>query len=108
MNIMEYKCLSCDYSTNINSNYNKHVKTKKHLDKLSKDVIDNKNINKSQKPAKKYTCNKCSRIFNNRQNVWKHNKICKEKEYYSQDKINELLNNFQEQITDLKNKLIGE
>ena len=31
---MEYQCVICDFSTKLKSNYNRHLKTKKHLNKL--------------------------------------------------------------------------
>ena len=31
---MEYQCEICDFSTKLESNYNRHLKTKKHINKI--------------------------------------------------------------------------
>ena len=45
-----YKCDNCNYSTTIKTHYNKHLKTKKHINKLKE--IDNKIIEKLSNPHK--------------------------------------------------------
>ena len=42
---MEYQCVICDFSTKLKSNYNRHLKTKKHLNKLKNN--NNNGINVS-------------------------------------------------------------
>jgi hypothetical protein len=53
---MEYYCRYCKYKTNIKSNYNKHLQTKKHLDTCKNN---------------KY-CDICNKEFKNIRNLKRH------------------------------------
>jgi hypothetical protein len=57
-------CEKCKYSTTINSNYEKHKNTKKHLDNVG---LDHNSI--------KCECS-CGRMFANRSGLWKHKQKC--------------------------------
>ena len=54
-------CKNCNYSTSDNSNFKKHLKSKKHF----------KNTNKKQE-NKELKCPKCEYTFKHRQSLWKH------------------------------------
>ena len=54
---MKYICKICEYGTNNKSNYNRHLKTKKHK--------NNSEIN----------CG-CGKKYKTRTGLWKHKKIC--------------------------------
>lgn len=59
----ERVCKLCNFTTNKKTNYNNHLKTKKHLNMVS-------GIKKILK------CNFCEKIFDNRNTLWYHNKKC--------------------------------
>ena len=59
-----YSCEKCKYSSNNITNYNLHLKTKKH--------------NSTQDKDKKFVCNVCNKHFAFNQGLWVHNKKCKE------------------------------
>jgi len=73
-------CAFCNYHTKNNSDYTKHLLTKKHL----KNVSSNTTI-----PTKKYKCDNCSKEYSYRQGLYAHRNKCnvvKEKE------MNKILN----------------
>ena len=58
-----FSCKMCDYNTSVNSNYKKHLLSKKHTDAfITNDLI--------------YTCNKCGHKYVTKSGLWKHNKTC--------------------------------
>jgi len=73
----KYYCISCDYSTSRKSNFNDHISSRKHY---LATIPDTNSIN----PAKtsfchhksKYVCNNCSKYYNDRTGLWRHNKKC--------------------------------
>jgi len=64
-------------------------------------TCNNLNINKIS--CKKYNCTFCSRIFNNRNNKWKHEKICKNKTNNEIDNIKNSINEIKKTVDDIKN-----
>jgi hypothetical protein len=107
-------CEKCKYSTTINSNYEKHKNTKKHLDNVG---IDTNSL--------KYECS-CGRLFANRSGLWKHkpkcvstvqsvkndngevleNKVSSDLFLQAINRTNELQEAFLEQNRELQNKLL--
>lgn len=70
-------CEECNYMTHDKSNYNKHFKTNKHLNKRKGALTDENKI---------YKCKGCSKKFNNRTSLWRHNKKCfTDKEFEESD-----------------------
>ena len=71
-------CEICDYNTCHKSHYNKHLASKKHVNKMS---------TKSQKTAPKkcrkvpffFSCENCHKKYKSRQGLWAHKKKCKKK-----------------------------
>ena len=63
-----FECKSCLYVTNRKSNYEGHLKTKKH-EKSSLLVVQN--VVQSS-PIHKFSCKYCSQIFNHRSSIYKH------------------------------------
>jgi hypothetical protein len=61
-------CELCDYTTRRKSNYDKHLETTKH-------ILAESGENKLSKPTN-YECEKCKKIYNSRNGLWKHKKIC--------------------------------
>jgi hypothetical protein len=60
-NKKQYTCKACEYITDIKSNFNKHIKTKLHLENLNH----------------KNACSKCFKLFGNKWNKNRHEKTCK-------------------------------
>lgn len=65
----KYNCETCDYNTNKNSDYIKHLTTKKHTIRTS----DFFSSQKSQQ--KQYGC-MCGRIFKHASSLWNHKQNC--------------------------------
>ena len=67
-------CSICDYNTSRKSSFNKHLLTLKHHELTNV----NEKVAKSCKTNinNKFTCENCSKEYNSRVGLWKHNKIC--------------------------------
>ena len=63
-----FECKSCLYVTNRKSNYDDHLKTKKH-GKSSLTVVQNV---VQISPKSSYSCKYCSQMFNHRSSIYKH------------------------------------
>jgi hypothetical protein len=58
-----FYCEKCDYTTFKNSDFNKHLNTKKHItEKISS--------------TEKNTCNQCFKVYSSASNLWKHKQKC--------------------------------
>jgi hypothetical protein len=73
----KYECINCDYNTSSKKDYNKHLRTLKHI------KINNNNNNsiKSQKIPNKYECIYCSKTYMYQSGLSRHKKICNNKLY---------------------------
>ena len=60
-----YSCNLCNFQCKYQSNYDKHLLTKKHL----------QNVN-GEPREKKYTCSQCNKEYLNYKSLWKHKKHC--------------------------------
>jgi hypothetical protein len=67
----EFYCKKCEYYTKKNSDYVKHLKTKKHNNRINDD---------------KTTCDICNRQYSSASNLWKHKQKCTMKENNSNKK----------------------
>ena len=87
----KYLCIICDYTTSRKSSLYKHFSTVKHSQCANSvatcDTISDANINgkvaKSlkSKQDKIYSCDKCTKIYNSRNGLWKHKQqLCVEEE----------------------------
>jgi uncharacterized C2H2 Zn-finger protein len=65
---VEYKCIKCNYITRNKKDYNRHLKTKKHLRKRDKSIGKQKNV--------EFICNKCNKIYKTHGGLWKHTQKC--------------------------------
>jgi len=73
-----YKCVYCEYSTNIKANFSRHIITR-HRDKIDKSCIvnvQNDNIF-LQKNNNLTTCSKCGKKLSSKNSLNKHIIICK-------------------------------
>lgn len=64
--IEKFICDDCNYVCYDKSNYNRHLKTIKHLNNVNEDVC-----------IKKYNCN-CGKFFSSRQGLSRHKKTCQD------------------------------
>jgi hypothetical protein len=67
----DFYCSNCDFKCWYLSDWNRHVSTRKHLDKHG----GNKMETKSAKIAKFYEC-QCGKKYSTNSGLWKHNKNC--------------------------------
>jgi hypothetical protein len=63
----KFTCNLCDYKTCRRSQYDRHLKTTKHI-----------KLQKSTNGINKYVCKMCDREYKDRSGLWKHNKNCNE------------------------------
>ena len=103
-------CEKCNYSTSRRSQYTRHLSTVKHKN-LENDTNDTKKVPKS---STRFQC-ECGKIYNQKQNLYRHRKICKfnekcnEIEDYEEvdktDKSKELIVKLVEENADIKNMM---
>ena len=60
-----FTCRECNFKCLKRGDYNRHIKTKKHLKIISEGV--------------KYRCKICEKVFLNRSGLWRHKKKCNKK-----------------------------
>ena len=68
----EYVCESCDFRCSKNSNYVKHINTRKHHKNIKGDKVGDKGDR-----FYIYNCDICKKSYNSRNGLWKHKKKCK-------------------------------
>lgn len=98
----EYICKRCGYTSKFKYSLRAHLLKKKEciieLENISREKLVEDLEVKEKKEKSKYVCNKCNKEFVNRQNRWKHDKICNVES--NNDKIKEL----ETKIKDLETK----
>ena len=89
-----FECKSCDFKCSKKSDWNRHLFTAKHLNRINLEQISAKN-------SGIFTCVFCSKEYKYRNSLWYHNKKCKE------PTVAEVFaNNNTQQITELMLKMI--
>lgn len=83
---MKYICDACSYETDIKYAYEKHLTSKKHLDKIDSDDVKNK-----------YCCPYCPNEYSNAGNLSKHKKSCSEKK--------QLVDSYEKEIKEIQSLL---
>lgn len=89
--MIHYSCKKCKYSTNFKQNYNRHLKSKKHMTNAV-------NI-----------CHWCNRSYDTRSGLWKHKQFCEkmnEKCPNNTTVINNVVNNYTNNYTNTNNNQI--
>lgn len=106
-----FTCDMCNYSTKINSNYHKHLRTKKHLINVTnKTIISNnkpesKNDPKNGKKSiqKKFICEECNKGFTTKSHLNRHiNNNCSGKN--NQDHLLDIIQKQNKTIEDMYNQ----
>ena len=85
---INYTCKLCNYVTHRNSNYKRHLLTKRHLALVNKKIIDNSplydadhttylsdDISDEPNPSTQYVC-LCGKNYMSKSGLWKHRKKC--------------------------------
>ena len=67
---MKFSCNPCNYESNDQSNYNRHLKSKAHSE-----IQSTKPKVKSRGISNKVTCDACNKKFASRQGLSRHKKI---------------------------------
>jgi hypothetical protein len=70
-NAENFCCKICDFNTYKNSNFEIHLKTKKHLSNI---LATSSNISATKKMN---VCENCNKSYNDRSGLWRHKKTCK-------------------------------
>lgn len=65
----KYICKICDYNTSYKSNFNRHIKTNRHIGLQNAYMNDQKRLNL-------YICKKCKKEYKHRQSYFRHKKKC--------------------------------
>ena len=63
----KYICEPCKLSTNYKNVYDKHITSKKHIDRTN---------NTPQQSIEKFVCDKCNKSYTTNCGLWKHRKKC--------------------------------
>jgi hypothetical protein len=113
-----YDCKICDYITSRKSNFEKHIHTKKHIDLQMADICYKKVAGVAPNHSSGDLLCNCGKIFQHRQSLFKHRKICayKNEELTKNDLIKQLMvqnqqlifenKEFKELIMDQSNKMM--
>lgn len=90
--MVKYLCNPCNFETDNNTDFKRHLKTKKHL--CNAKVKQPLNVN--AKEEEKYKCRFCETVYKTSSNLTRHKKTCCEK----------IINNFkmEKKLTDATNK----
>jgi len=119
---MSYKCIECKYETHDQSNYQRHKKSKKHINNESKNVLMNPEgprerpeetqLNYSVNIDNSNTCFFCNQSFKHKTHLYRHQKyrcvirLNKDKEIEDLKLKNQQLNTKNEQLSSENKKLI--
>jgi hypothetical protein len=93
-------CKNCNYNTCNKYDYNKHLQTHKHKINIQQQNGNQKNA-KNENNEKKYVCEFCERMYNDRSGLWRHKKGCCKKELKNEITDKELIITLIKQNTEL-------
>ena len=72
-NAKKFNCEKCNFSSSKQSEWNRHILTRKHKMEINGNIGNEKN-------AEKYQCDDCSKEFQTKSGLWKHMKGCKKRQ----------------------------
>ena len=83
-NAKNFECITCSFSCSKESDYKRHLSTRKHKNETFETIVKQKHVDKNaekrQKTPLEYQCEKCACIFKSRSTMWRHRKICNKNE----------------------------
>jgi hypothetical protein len=85
----KFYCKNCDYGTSKKSSFESHLSSTKHYKNNNLTTKNNENL--LPFCSKKYSCENCEKIFNDRAGLWRHKKKCNE--------VNKIINHTNEFVT---------
>lgn len=95
-----YTCDLCNYNTIIKTHYNKHLKTRKHIESTKSQQLVNEKLTFSQQFVNNFSCKYCSKNFTTRQSMYRHIKYtCKKN---NDEDLKELVKLMNEQLQEQK------
>jgi len=77
----KYNCKTCNFSTYKKTNYNLHIKTKKHISNSLSALSNTKNDKTN------FQCNKCNKIYNDRSGLWRHKQSCMDDKSHEEENV---------------------
>lgn len=106
----KYICEICNYSSNRHSNYNRHMASKKHVNKATNNITLNtekliKNTKINHKPIKSFQCNYCYKEIIYKKNLMRHYNNCKSYKNYLIEQLQENLKEKNTIIVELNNTI---
>nr|QKF94891.1 zinc finger C2H2-type protein [Fadolivirus 2] len=104
---MEYKCNVCNYASYDKFNYERHLKSKKHNEKVNKDTNHTQIIPISypnHTELNEDTCQFCKKTFSNSSSLARHRKACNKQQELIQ-KYENMLKAQDIELKELKNKI---
>jgi hypothetical protein len=101
-NPVKFSCEICHFNTSHKNDYNKHLLTSKHQKMVFDNTVKQMYDNKTQQKPIGFSCNICSKIYNTKSGLWKHNQVCND------NSITEEINNNSESKDELISYLIKE
>ena len=103
-----FSCIFCDFECCKLSDYNRHVKTAKHIKRVKGYNIDTNDTKKTPKNAElNYKCDNCDNLYKYHSGLWRHKNICKQtKEINYLENKNTIIMTLLEQNKELQNKII--
>jgi hypothetical protein len=96
-NAEKFSCKACDYSSSKESEYKRHLLTRKH-----KTLTKPESVNFS---AETLSCHYCHKLYTSRVGLWKHEKKCKKKQDIVLN-VTEIDNKFTKSEKELGNEII--
>ena len=77
---LEYTCELCDYKCCNKTNYNKHLYTNKHMNRINANNFTNSTNEKLPKVAFIYKCENCNNEYVHQSSLCKHKKTCRSRD----------------------------
>ena len=79
-NAKKFECISCSFACSKESDYIRHISTRKHKNETNETNMKQYNVAKNAKKRQKtqliHECEYCTNIFKSRTTLWRHRKIC--------------------------------
>ena len=76
---MKFNCITCNYSTDVHCNYQKHSNSKKHkqkVEEVNKETQARLELTKTLTPRNEYQCPCCENLYNSQTSLSRHKKTC--------------------------------